>query len=138
MSRDVFRARPASDHLTHGGRFSRSVDNDAVNRVRAVLENGYDPAIRSGDSAKNGNRFDWIPFYEAASKRATRFQEREKRRTDLDGIFAVRVPAWILYHFTPLEDRFRDGTERTVERYLPFYRHRYLSTGELRTPTGGS
>ena len=89
--------------------------NDAVNRVRAVLESGHDP----GDRSVDGNRFDWIPFYEAAAEALRGFKNERKKL--LDGIFAVKSRMDIEnIPFTPLEDRFRDGTRGQLEDICPF------------------
>ena len=83
--------------------------NDAVNRVRAVLESGHDP----------GDRFDWIPFYEAAAEALRGFKNGRKKL--LDGILAVKSRMDIEnIPFTPLEDRFRDGTRGQLEDICPF------------------
>ena len=86
--------------------------NDAVNRVRLVLENGFDPGIQN-------SHFDWIPFYEAAADALRDF--KNERNKLLDGILAMEsrmdkdeVP------FTNLEDTYPDKSKRTLEDICPF------------------
>ena len=93
--------------------------NDAVNRVHAVLESGHDPDDRSGEAVADGNRFDWIPFYEAAAEVLRGFKNERKKL--LDGIFTVKSRMDIEnIPFTPLEDRFRNGTRGSLRDICPF------------------
>ena len=87
--------------------------DDAVNRVRTVLENGFDPKKRG--VAPN---FDWIPFYEAVADKLLGFKDR--RDELLEKIFALnsrmdreKIP------FTKLETG-EKGKEVPFEDICPF------------------
>lgn len=87
---------------------------DAVNRVRAVLENGSDPGYRV-----DPDNFDWVPFYEAVADRLLDFRDRRKEL--IDKMFALKslmdednVP------FTSLEDIFKDESRGRLEDICPF------------------
>ena len=111
VSRDVFGQDLLGSFNSRGTVFKVS-RNDAVNRVRAVLENGPDPGIQE-------NNFDWIPFYEAVANALRGF--KKERKELLDGIFAVKSRMDIEnIPFTPLEDRFRDGTRGPLRDICPF------------------
>ena len=111
VSRNVFGQDLLGSFNSRGTVFKVS-RNDAVNRVRAVLENGPDPGIQE-------NNFDWIPFYEAVANALRGF--KNERKELLDGIFAVKSRMDIEnIPFTPLEDRFRDGTRGPLEDICPF------------------
>ena len=88
--------------------------DDAVNRVRTVLENGFDPKKRGATP-----NFDWIPFYEAAADRLLNF--RNARDHLLERIFALKsrmdrekVP------FTKLDDVGDNGKPVPLEDICPF------------------
>ena len=114
VSRDVFREDLRKSFNAPPTVYEVS-NNDAVNRVRAVLESGYDPASRSGEAAKDGNRFDWIPFYEAAADALLGF--RERRDELIKGIhdFASQTSAPF-----SLQDKFGDETEGPLIDICPF------------------
>ena len=88
--------------------------DDAVNRVRTVLENGSD--LGSQGTVAN---FDWVPFYEAAADSLLDF--RNTRKDLLERIFALKflmdrekVP------FTKLDDVGDDGKPVPLEDICPF------------------
>ena len=109
VPQDVFGKDLVSSFKSQGTVFEVS-RNDALNRVRAVLEDGSDPG--SQGSAAN---FDWIPFYEAVADRLLDF--RYARDKLLEKIFAIKsrvnrenIP------FTKLDD----GTEGLLKDICPF------------------
>ena len=111
VSRDVFGQDLLGSFNSRGTVFKVS-RNDAVNRVRAVLENGPDPGIQE-------NNFDWIPFYEAVANALRGF--KNERKELLDGIFAVKSRMDIEnIPFTPLEDRFWNGDRGQLRDICPF------------------
>ena len=112
VPRDVF-GQDLLGSFNASGTLFEVKKNDAVNRVRAVLENGSDPGAGGGD------RFDWVPFYEAVADTLRGFKDGRKKL--LDGIFAVKSRMDVEnIPFTPLEDRFQGGTERPLRDICPF------------------
>ena len=87
---------------------------DAVNRVRAVLENGPDPGYRD-----DPDNFNWVPFYKAVADRLLDFRDRRKEL--INKMFALKslmdegnIP------FTSLEEILEDESKGLLEDICPF------------------
>ena len=88
---------------------SRVKKNDALNRVRVVLETGFDPGF-----------FNWVPFYQAIANALLGYKDKRKELLE-EIIFPLE--SWMNENnipFTSLKDIYSDGSEGPFKDICPF------------------